>query len=165
MQRTTNNSSPQKRRQWWTWFAFASVLICLTTAVVIHVLSRETPINRLKRQIRIDVPIGLTREQVESWAQRSLGQTPSIQTPLPPGHPGHTISETAGIPASEQQVLVIVIPSVGRYTTPLGEIAQNQLWVFFTLDEAGQVTGQYFLTLEELAAIEQKRLRPERAGH
>ena len=160
MQPTTTNSSPQKWRLPWTWTAFAAVAICLTTAVVIHVLSRETLVNRIKKQIRSDIPIGSTREQIQSWAQHNWGQTPTIQTPLPRGRPGYTMLETAGIPASEEkQVITIVIPSVGRYTTPFGEGAQNQLWVFFTLNEAGQVTGHYFLTLEELAAIEQKRLR------
>jgi hypothetical protein len=161
MQPTTNNSPPQNRRRWLAWVAFAAVLIFLTTAVVIHVLSRDTPIHRLKQQIRIDIPIGSTREKVESWAQHSLGTIPTT-TPmtLPPG-PGINSWDAAGVPRSQQgSVMAVTIPSVGRYTTPLGEIAQNNLWVFFTLNEAGQVTGQYFLTLEELAAIEQKRLRP-----
>jgi hypothetical protein len=161
MQPTTNNLPPQKRRQWWTWFAFAAVLICLTTAVVIHVLSRDTPINRLKQQIRTDIPVGSTREQVESWAKRKWGMIPNTTVITPPEGPGINIWEEAGVPRSHQgPVMQVTIPSVGRYTTPLGEVAQNNLWVFLPLNEQGQVTGWYFLTLEELAAIEQKRLRP-----
>ena len=160
MQPTTNNSPPQKRRQWWTWFAFAAVLACLTVAVVIHHLSRETPINRLKRQIRSDIPIGSTGEQVESWAQANLGTIPTTTPMTAPSGPGINIWDAAGIPRSQQgSVTAVTIPSVGRYTTPFGEVAQNNMWVFFTLNDTGQVTGQYFLTLEELAAIEQKRLK------
>jgi hypothetical protein len=161
MQPTTNNAPPQSRRRQWTWFAFAVVLLCLITAIVVHVLSRDTPINRLKQQIRIDVPIGSTREQVKSWAQRNWGQSPTIQTLPAEGHSGISALEEAGVPISHRgPVMHVTILSVGRYTTPLGEVAQNNLWVFFTLNAAGQVTGHYFLTLEELAGIEQKRLRP-----
>ena len=98
MQPTTNNSPPRNRKRWWMWFTFAAVLLSLTTAVVLHVLSSDTPINRLKRQIRIDVPVGSTREQVEFWGQRNWGTIASttIITPPPEG-PGINIYEEAGV--------------------------------------------------------------------
>ena len=144
---------PCRRRRWWVWPAFAAVLVCLTAAVLIHVFTRDTPLNRLKQQIRDEVPIGATRAQVEAWADEKWGRSVNATAdPNPVVRTAPTILETAGVPADQRtNVLEITIPC-GWYVVR-NEVAQNQLWAFFPLNAQGEVTGRYFLTLEELAAM------------
>ena len=120
----------------------------------IHVSTRGAPLNRLKQQIRSEVPVGTTREQVEHWAQKQWGQAPHItMEPLPVRGTLHTLPESAGVPADQRKfVLDVLITHCGWYTVR-GEVHENQLWAFFPLNEQGEVTGQYFLTLEDLAAM------------
>ena len=79
------------------------------------------------------------------------------EEPLPADQTGPTFPELAGVPPDQRKlVLDVVIKPCGRYTVR-GQVHENQLWVFFPLNDRGEVTGQYFLTLEELAGIEARR--------
>ena len=149
---------PRQRRRW-PWIILAAVLAGTTAAVLTYHFTRETPLNRLKQQIRTEVPVGSTRAQVEAWAKQRLGKSLHVANlPLDEAI-GNTLPEAAGVPRADLAQTVDVEMGVGWYTTPYGEVAPNKVWIFFTLNESGQVTGQYFLTLEELATIEQKRLK------
>jgi hypothetical protein len=137
----------------------AAVLVGAAAVVMTYYFTRETPLNHLQQQIRGEVPVGSTREQVEAWAKQRLGKSLHIAN-LPADEAiGNTLPEAAGVPRADLAQTADVEISAGWYTTPYGEVAPNKVWVIFTLNENGQVTGHYFLTLEELAAIEQKRLK------
>jgi hypothetical protein len=138
--------------------AVAAVAASAAAAVWYHVSARENAADRLKREIRAGVPVGSTREQVEAWAKEKLGVIPSAhQTGAADGPTRRTIPGQAGVDeTSPGSVLEVVIP-LGQYVIPgRGEVGPNHLWVFFRLNPAGEVTGHYFLTLEELARIEAK---------
>jgi hypothetical protein len=149
-----NKKSPRRRR-WWILIAVAAV-VCLTTAVLVHIFRRDAPLNRLKQQVCREVPVGSTRAQVEAWAKTRLnGQIPTLITePLPDDSPGSSWRELAGVPRDQRGTVLMVTVPCGWYTVPVhGEVAQNQLWAFFPLNGQGEVTGQYFLTLEDLAKL------------
>jgi len=154
----TNPCPAQRRRRRWLWVALAAAVVALAALVVVHVLTRETPLDRLKRQIRSEVPVGATRARLEKWMMERWGRFPHVtEEPLPAGLTGSTFPQAAGVPTDQRKlVLDVVIKPCGRYTVG-GEVHENQLWVFFPLNDRGEVTGQYFLTLEELADIERHR--------
>ena len=76
--------------------------------------------------------------------------------PPPDGFGRPTWLDLAGVPP-EQRGTVLCIDVPCDWYMVRGEIAPNQLFVFFPLNAQGEVAGQYFLTLEELADIERHR--------
>jgi hypothetical protein len=64
--------------------------------------------------------------------------------------------EAAGVPWSDLGSFMEVTVPAGWYTVN-GQVAQNNLWVYFILNDAGEVVDYHFLTLEELAQIEKQR--------
>jgi hypothetical protein len=147
---------PQKRRRWRRWAALAAFLSIGAAIFLVPLFTREAPLDRLKRQIREEVPLGSTRAQVEAWAKRRLGRTPSIGEPPPEQYRGRTMPEAAGVPWSDLGSFMEVTVPAGWYTVN-GQVAQNNLWVYFILNDAGEVVDYHFLTLEELAQIEKQR--------
>ncbi len=136
------------------WPACVAVVVCVTAVALFHVLTRETPLDRLKEQIRGELPVGTTRAQVEAWAKTRLnGQIPALTSDPPPENSHRpTLLERAGVPPDRRgSVLEFVVPC-GWFTTR-GVTAENHMWVLFTLNAQGEVTGHCFLTLEELAAV------------
>ena len=146
------NKKPPRRRRWLLWLAL-SVAVVLTAAALIHVFTRDTALERLKRQIRSEVPVGSTREQVEAWAKENLsGQLPGVVDPPPDAAAAPTWLELAGVPPERRGTVLHIVMPCGRYTVR-GKVEQNEMSAFFTLNAQGEVTGHYFLTLEELAAM------------
>ncbi len=124
------------------WPAFAAVLVCLTAAVLFHVFTRDAPLSRLKQQIRDELPVGSTRAQVEAWAKERLnGQLPAVSgDPPPDGFGRPTWLDLAGVPP-EQRGTVLCIDVPCDWYMVRGEIAPNQLFVFFPLNGARRSGG------------------------
>ncbi len=152
-----NKKSPRRRR-WWAWLTCAAVVVCLTAAVLVHVFTRDTPLNRLKQQIRSEVPVGSKRARVEVWAHDKLGgRIPNVtEYPLADGFARPTIAEAAGVPVEQRATVLDVVVPCG-WCTINGRVAPNHLWVYFLLNETGEVADYRFLTLEELAGVEKRR--------
>lgn len=147
------------RRDWrrrWAWIVFPVIAAGLTAAALLHIFTRAAPLDRLKDQIRSEVPVGSTCEQVDAWAKERWGQTAHVSEEPFPGETGHTLPEAAGVPDGQRKTVLDVTIPCGQYRIR-GEVAPNHLGAFFPLDDDGRVTGHYFLTLEELAAIERRR--------
>jgi hypothetical protein len=155
---TKQQSDKRPRRRWWAWIGLSAAAIGVAIPVAVHVLTPDYPIERLKSQIRSEIPVGSTREQVDAWAVRRLGRHAGVNAqPWPAVLKGQTMPEAAGVPWDDVgSMMDVTVPAVGWYTVN-GQTARNELMVFITLDAAGRVKGHHFLTLEELAGIERRR--------
>jgi hypothetical protein len=154
-----------RKQRWRRWLAVvaAVIFVAATAAVLVHYLTRESELDRLKREIRAEVPLGSTIGQVAAWYQRRLGRVlQDNRGPYAEKYRGTTLPEAAGVPWKDVASVVDVTVPCGWYVVN-GRVGPNHLWVFFTFNEAGQVVDYHFLTLEELARIEQGRekQRPE----
>jgi hypothetical protein len=147
-------STPWYARRRSLWLCAAAAILFLGAAALWSYQSDSSQKERLRQQVRTQVPIGSSRQHVEQWAQRELGSKPSLQEEPPAKRPaGRTLARVAGVPEAEQDVyLMVTIPMEPRFIS--GRWGPNQMWVFLPLDAPGNVRGHYFLTLDELAKIE-----------
>ena len=148
-----NQTTPRRRRRR-LWPALAVFCVGAAAAVLFHVFTRGTPLERLKADIRREVPVGTPRARLAEWAKTRWGQAPHVTLePLPDDLRCPTLAESAGVPPEQRGIVLdVMIRPCGSYRVN-GEVCENQLWALFPLNERGEVTGQYFLTLADLAAM------------
>jgi hypothetical protein len=136
------------------WIGAAAALFCLAGVALWSYQSDAFQKERIRQQVRAQVPIGSSRQHVEEWAQREFGRKPSLQgEPATRRLVGRTLARAAGVPEVQQEVyLMLTVPLEPRLIN--GHWGPNHMWVLLPLDAPGNVRGHYFLTLDELAKIE-----------
>jgi hypothetical protein len=150
---TKTGPAPRHKNRKLFWIGAAAALLCMVSAALWFYHSDAGFKERLRQKVRTELPVGSNREQVEKWAQRQLGRDPSLQIRPNVRLPQRTLEDAAGVPESEQcRYVMLTIPMESRFIS--GKWASNHMWVFLPLNESGEVTGHYFLTLDELAQIE-----------
>jgi hypothetical protein len=138
----------------------AGLVVVVIAAVWLRMATRETPAERFKRQVREELPVGSTTEQVMAWAQRvgaSCSQATWDQALFPPP-PSKMLPEVAGVDRTDLGSFMTISLRWGWYTVN-GEVSENRMWVFLPLDQGGHVKGHYFMTLAELAEDEVRNPR------
>jgi hypothetical protein len=135
------------------WLGAAAALFLVGAAL----WSYESDVHlkqRLRQEVRTQIPVGSNRSQVEQWAQRELGRNVSLQEESPAKRPpARTLADRGGVPRSQRDAyLVLTIPMGQRFIN--GHWGPNHMWVMMPLNSSDEVTGHYFLSLDELAEIE-----------
>jgi hypothetical protein len=158
---TTPARPPAQRKPWGTILGIV-LLVALFLFILVRHFWREDPLEQFRRDVLATLPIGTPQADVVAWAQRQGVNSPLRSWNLDdPGLlPGRTFPEAAGMPREDLVSFVEVGIPWGTYTVR-NEVGDNRLWTFVTFDKEGRVKGHYFLTLEQLAAIEQARAGPE----
>jgi len=138
--------------------ALIGLVAFLMTIGLFRMPHRESRADRFKQEVRRELPVGSTREQVMEWA-KGAGASCSHSSwdaalfPLPPTK---MFPEVAGVDRADLGSFMEISMPWGSYTVN-GQVAENRMWVFLPLDESGRVKGHYFMTLAELAEDEAKR--------
>jgi hypothetical protein len=135
------------------WLAAAAAVLFLAGAALWAWQSDAHLKERLRQQVRAQIPIGSNQHDVEHWAQHQLGRNASLHERSNVRLPTRTLEDAAGVPESEQyRYLMVTIPMGRRFIS--GHWTPDHMWVFLPLNSSGELTGHYFLTLDELAGIE-----------
>lgn len=119
---------------------------------------RPTVGERLRLELREAIPVGSEAGIVDEWAAQHRVPTKRGRFDNANGTIAFqsTLLATAGLSEEEAKSYIEIMLPLGRAIIG-GQWVRNQAWVFITLDASGQVKGQYVLTLQELAVIEQQR--------
>jgi hypothetical protein len=138
--------------------AIIGLAFCLIALVCSWMMPRDNQLDHLKRQVREEISVGSTREQVEEWARRKDVKCHYCAWPVQdfPPPPQQMLPEVGGVDRADLASFVEIIVPCGTYKVN-GSLADNHLWVFLPLDEKGRVKGHHFLTLAELAEDEARR--------
>jgi hypothetical protein len=161
-----NDPPARRRRPRWLPYVVAAGAV-LGLAVVLHwAVPRESALERFKRQVRDELPVGSTREAVQQWSRRVAGRDAAVEAwdvngrPEPPQK---CLPEVSGMDRADLGSFMELVVPCGTYTVN-GQVAENHLWVFLPLDGGGRVKGHYFLTLAELADDEKARRENRQGG-
>jgi hypothetical protein len=155
------SARPRSILERWPAAVLLVVFVCGVIALVLVTRPKLTPLERLQRELREAVPIGAKQAEVAAWARRVGGtfRLSSYDPALLPPEPEKTFPELAGLSRAELASFIEVRLAWGEYRVwHDGTRAKNELCVLMPLDPDGRVLGYHFLTLEELATIERKRL-------
>jgi hypothetical protein len=135
------------------WLGAAAAVLFLGGAALWSYYFDAQQKERLRQEVRMQIPVGSNRHHVEQWAQQQLGRNVLLQECAEGRLPVKKFPDAAGVPQAEQQWYFMLTIPMGQ---PLinGYLPSNPMWVFLPLNSSGEVTGHYFLTLDELAEME-----------
>ena len=95
------DSIARSERQWR--FRLAAIVVAVVSLIVVAVRwsqPREPPLDRFKRQLRSELPVGASRADIATWAQHVVGRTPRVESwgvESLPNPPQRVLPEVAGV--------------------------------------------------------------------
>src|SRR5205807_2034054 len=112
--------------------------------------------DRVEAEVRAGVPIGTPRGEARTWLQRTYGFQPRDTDDVTGDQfQGQSVPQLAGIPADELGGLLRVTAARhGLFGSAINAIHRDQVWVYLLIDRQGRVSGYYFLSIDELRAME-----------
>lgn len=106
-------------------------------------------LEKAKRTVREELPLGSKRERVIYWVSATLGEGTQLITDLKPwGSRDKTLAQEAGCPDDEVSSCLgftVILPPADFQ----GELAENYVFVLILLNPAQEVRGYFFLTYRE----------------
>ncbi len=148
------------RRRIPAWCLAGAILVAAVAAITAW-LGSGGFVERVESEVRAGVPLGSSRQDAESWAERTYGVIPMFNGDVSGDRwVGRTVPELAGVPADQ---LGGVVRTTAFRRSPVGKainlIDNERVSVYFLLDRQQRVCGYFFLSLSQLREMEIAKAR------